>query len=590
MAASIESTTKKQTATPDAAKTSRRATLLLLSSQHLITVLVSIGLALVALLPRLLLARQLDEVTDEIVYISGGKLYLSLIASHDITSGQWLVNHEHPPLVKILIGTSIVLNNLIGHPLGELMAGRLPSVIMGTLLVLGIYWLGRAPFGKKIAQIAALALAVSPWLAYFSALAYLDMTMATFVTLAYLLLWHAIKRPWLYPVVTLLIGLGAASKYPAALAIPAIVLFIAYYYFVLRPKLPIEQRPAFPWRWWAIAFIVAPLGFLLADPAIWPQPVARLLSSFAFEATHSKSGHLVFLDNHILTHVPIWTSDYTIFIKMSSFLTIPAVFFCIFALVKVIRFHLNPSQIEVTQISRHAYLLIWLIGTLAMFSLLNIAVGTHYYLPVTPPVAIAGVAGLAVLLHYLTNLIWKKSIHSLDIPTPASDQDPHIGSKNPGMQLHILIPAILLAILAIAPHLLGLSTVYAAEGYTSELFQNNENQRLQVAYPGYREALQWLASHSQDHARVGLIGSSLNGGGLSVNWFTYNPTLNQRFQLKQIDVTDKDFKYIPSSFQGYTYLIWPTNLKQRGYPWPAGYHHIYSITGGQTIYCDILTT
>ncbi|GCE31486.1 hypothetical protein KDA_69700 [Dictyobacter alpinus] len=584
MATNIEGTTDPQVATTETEKETHSSTRSRLSGQGFITLLISIGLACATLLPRLLLAWQLDEVTDEIVYLSGGKVYLPLIAHADIASKQWLVNHEHPPLVKILIGTSIALNNLMGHPLGELMAGRLPSVVMGTLLVLGIYWLGRSPFGTKIALLAALALAISPWLVYFSALAYLDMTMTSFITLASLLLWHAIKRPWLYPVVTFLVGLGAASKYPAVLVIPAIALFVAYYYFLLRPMLPVEQRPPLPWRWWTIAFLVAPLSFLLADPAIWPHPLSRLLSSFAFEATHSKNGHLVFLANQILTHVPVWTSGYTLFIKMSSLLTIPAALFSVFTLLKIVRFHLHKSHPDPIQIGQQAYLLIWLFAMLAMFSLLNIAVGTHYYLPLAPPVAIAGVSGLAVLLHTIANFIWKKSTHKQEILATTNSKQANIANKLPGIQLQLLLPALLLAILAIGPHLIGLSTVYAAEGYTSELFQNNENQRLQVAYPGYREALQWLASKTQEHAKVGLVGNSING------WLPYNPALVQHFQLSQIDVTDPKFEYTPKSFQGYSYLVWPTHLKQRGYPWPAGYHSIYRVTGGKTIYCEILKT
>src|SRR5581483_5766610 len=211
-----------------------------------LNIVIFVGLALVALIPRIVLATQLDMVTDEVVYILGGKLYLPLLAHLSIGASGWMYNYEHPPFVKLLIGLVVLLNAALGHPLGELLAARIPSMLMGTLLVVAIYWLGRAPFGRVVALLAALCLAVSPWLVYFSALAYLDMTMTALITIAYLLTWHAIKRPWLYMVVALLVGLGCASKYTASLAIPSIVLFTAYYFFVIRPRLPQEQRPPFP--------------------------------------------------------------------------------------------------------------------------------------------------------------------------------------------------------------------------------------------------------------------------------------------------------------------------------------------------------
>src|SRR5947209_5425355 len=253
------------------------------------------GLALVALIPRLILARQLDLVTDEIIYIMGGKGYLPLLLHLQIKSNVWDFNYEHPPVVKLLIGLAIYLNTHFGGRFSVLFAARTSSIVSGTLLVVAIYWLGRAPFGRAVALLAALCLAASPWLVYFSALAYLDITMTMLITIAYLLLWPAIRQPRLYILSAILVGLAAACKYTAVLIIPAMVLFVAYYFLLLRPRLPAEQQPPFPWRWWAGAIIIAPITFLIADPAIWPHPVELLKHSFRFEWHHSIDGHLTFI-------------------------------------------------------------------------------------------------------------------------------------------------------------------------------------------------------------------------------------------------------------------------------------------------------
>jgi len=537
---------------------------------------------LVALIPRIILAGQLDVVTDEVVYILGGKIYLPLIEHLNMGASGWSFNYEHPPFVKLLIGLSMAFNRVTGQPMGELFAARIPSILFGTLLVVALYVLGRAPFGRAVALLAALCLAVSPWLVYFSALAYLDMTMTALITIAYLLLWHSIRRPWLYLVIAALTGLGVASKYTASLAIPGMVLFIAYYFLVLRPRLPVEQRPPLPWKWWLGTIIVAPLTFLVADPAIWPQPIGLLHHSFDFEFNHSINGHLTFLAGQYSLHVPHWAILYIIAIKISAFVTIPAAFFVIFAVVQVIRFHLHSGNVQVTEVAPQAFLLIWLIAILGMFSLLNIVVGTHYHLPIAAPVALAGAAGLAIISRYRRGSLF--ATPKTQETTDATQNKLPTAASRPPINPRAAIVLIVLTILMTGSHLFGLITVHAAEGYTSEFFRS-ENNALQIAYPGYREAVQWIAAHDAKSARIGLVAlpGTLNGYSSNASWFTYNQDLPRRFTLSEVHPTDKNFAD--------DYLVWPMHLVQRGYTIPAAWHaHIVNIVmGGNTIYAYILS-
>jgi hypothetical protein len=548
--------------------------------------LILLGLALVAFIPRLLLATQLDVVTDEVVYILGGKIYLPLIAHFQIGASGWMFNYEHPPLVKLLIGTSLALNMRFGHPLGELLAARIPSIISGTLLVVAMYWLGRAPFGRVVALLAALSLAVSPWLVYFSALAYLDMTMTAMITVAFLLLWYTIRHPWLYLLVALLVGLGAASKYTAVLIVPGIFLFTAYYFFVLRFYLPAAQRPRIPWLWWITALLLSPLCLLAADPAIWPNPIYLLQHSFNFEWEHSVHGHLTFLAGQYSDHIPHWAVLYIVLVKLSAFLTIPAAFFVLYAFVQLVRFHWHRS-ISVAEATNISFLLIWLLSTLGMFSLLNIIVGTHYLLPIAPPVAFAGACGLAILLRYRRGLLFKPvSTQANNVNrAPSTGSAQRLLHARSTINLRATITVAALLICLTGPHLLGLLTIPDAEGYTSILF-HGENHALQVAYPAYRDALSWLSKHispSQHHARVGLVAlvDTLNGHE-DVTWFTYNPDYAREFMLVEAHPDDTSFPY--------DYLVWPMHLVQRGYVIPPQWrsHVVHSVMGGNTIYCYIL--
>lgn len=558
-----------------------------------------LGLSIITLIPRLLLATQLDMVTDERVYIDGGKIYFPLLTHLNITSGGWTYNYEHPPFVKLLIGFVLSLNTHVGHLFGELFAARIPSIIFGTLLVLAVYWLGRAPFGRVMALLAALSLAVSPWLAYFSALAYLDMTMTSLITIAYLLLWPAIRQPRLYLFSAALLGLAAASKYTAVLALPGMVLFLAYYFLALRPRLPVAERPPVPWKWWGAAAVLAPVVFFLADPAIWRQPIDLLFKSFGFEWNHSVEGHLTFLAGQYGGHVPHWAILYIIVAKISAFVTIPAAFFVIYALFQLGRLHVGRSafkaQIPVVEASSMAFLLIWLLSILGMFSLLNIVVGTHYHLPLAPPVALSGAFGWIILFRYRRGALFSASTTapaSTSTTLAADDSSPSsipsvVGPLRRRTRVHVRT-AIVLAVIAlflIVPHLIGLITTSDAEGYTSEFFPS-ENAILQVAYPGYRDAGLWLVAHTATPGKVGLIAlpGTLTPGASSSSWFTYNADLAGRLQFSEAHPTDRSFAY--------DYLIWPMHLIQRGYPiptdWHSGSHIVHIIMGGNTIYCYIL--
>jgi hypothetical protein len=297
---------------------------------------------------------------------------------------------------------------------------------------------------------------------------------------------------------------------------------------------------------------------------------------------HSIRGHLTFLAGQYSLHVPQWAILYIVIAKISAFVTVPAAFFVLFALIQLIRFHWPGSKISVAEATSVSFLLIWLLAILEMFSLLNIVVGTHYHLPIAPPVALAGAFGLAVFLRYRRSLLF---VYSRKEAADASQAKRSLTVYKTRFNLRAALTLLLLAAALVGPHLVGLTTVYAAEGYTSEFFPG-ENQALQVAYPAYREAVQWLAAHTKVKGvvKVGLIA---NAGTLSVDsdgvgWFIYNSDLPARFKLAEAHPDDTSFPY--------NYLIWPMHLAQRGFapPEPWRSHIVYVIMGGKTVYCYIL--
>ncbi len=642
------STAQKQYSTPRSYKVSPLIILLLLITA--------------ALIPRLLLAGRLDMVTDEFIYILSGKVYMPLLRHLPtyLNSADWLYNNEHPPFVKLLIGLIVTFNALLGHPFDELFVARLPSVFFGTLLVVGVYLLGRAPLGRTAALLAALCLAFSPWFVYFSALAYLDIPMTACATLACLLAWHAQQKPRLYLLIALLLGIAIDSKYTAALAIPGIVLFTLYCVLFIRPRLSQEQCSALPWRYWSAALMLLPLTFLALDPAIWPAPLSRLWQSILFDWQHSVQGHPTFLAGSYAEHVPHWSILYILFVKLSAFVTLPALGFVVFALVRLGCFSLStmirtghtPRRVKalrppvrwgspeasIVQTERgrpqgscslhptrsnstvqelqQAFLLLWLLPTVGMFSLLNIVVGTHYELPAAVPVVLAGAYSMVRIerLVWQNRWIWrtKVNVDEMDFMNDGPYEGAQARSRGKGRENRTIfeeketsstesiiygvrgvgvrrgwpsafVRLCLLTILFVGPHLLGLSTTYAAEGYSSEFFRG-ENASLQVAYPGYREALQWLATSEHRQVQVELVAllQTLRISDHGVSWYAYNSDLVHRFRLTAVTPEQREYSA--------NYLIWPMHLIQRGFLPPQAWreHIIHQVIGGETVYCYVL--
>lgn len=232
--------------------------------------------------------------------------------------------------------------------------------------------------------------------------------------------------------------------------------------------------------------------------------------------------------------------------------------------------------------SSTALLMIWLVSSLGMFSLLDIAVGTHYFLPVAPPLALAGAVGMVQLLRWLAQCNPEMYKRYLLVPERSKD-GPLIPRRWLLKGFRGLLAPVLLVTILVVPHASGLLTVYGAEGYSSELF-NGEDAVLQVAYPGYREAIEWLEQHTNGPATIGLVAlnNTLENSDSSVSWFRYNSNLPKRFKLTEVHPGDYNFAY--------DYVIWPMHLQQRGYTIPARWqqHLVHTITGGKTIYCSIL--
>lgn len=230
----------------------------------------------------------------------------------------------------------------------------------------------------------------------------------------------------------------------------------------------------------------------------------------------------------------------------------------------------NP---DIPTLASLAFLFIWLTSFLLVFSQLSILVGTHYYLPLAPPIALAGACGLAILLRHRTVPI----LHSSPVGQPSQAADKTaVAPARAGINWRSMAVLAVMAVLLLGSHLYGLITVYAAEGYTSELFRG-ENSTLEVVYTGYREADTWLLSHSKITGTVGVV-----GGSATSLWYIANPHHEGKLQFVVVQYGSRSFPF--------DYLVWPMHLVQRHYSIPKQWrsHIVHTITGGGTTYCFIM--
>ena len=637
--------------------------------------IVPVGVFTLAFLPRWSLAKSLDLVTDESVYIPEGVREFTMLQHGDLTSSLWLKNYEAPPLAKLFVAVGSQWGAHVWPLNGWLLGARLPGVILSSVFLVVAYWLARPIFGRFPATLGALALALSPWVAYFAAIAYLDSYMVAFATVAILLSWYAARRPALLPVVALLLGLGFSAKYTGAFASIPVILYLAYYYVVVERRLIRRRdgaagptRRGLPWQFWLIPPIVLATIYF-TDPAIWISPISRLWNSMLFELDHAINGHGVFWNGQVWEHVPPGEAVYILLAKMSLFILVPAFLALPWAAWRVYSSLRAPTALS----DRAAFALCWFGGLLPAFGLLTIVVGTHYMLPLAPAVAFTGAWALVRSCEWLAPRLtagvidWRRqrddvalavaSAPPLDAapePPPPTTDDAPSGATQPtaprwagrlrvdgalavisvglgavlanltsgpatrvgdgatagryarsvgaaggqrsraAVRRTLAAQTVALALLAIVtlaltyPPAHGLATVPQAEGYTSE-WLSGENQSLQVAYPGYADALNWIVAHTHGRTSVTLIGTP---GALDI-WIGHRQNLYpERIRLAVGIVCAKGSTDPCPPRPNTTYVIWPMHLVQRQaiYPMPPNWqaHVVATIGGGGTTYCYIL--
>jgi hypothetical protein len=227
---------------------------------------------LLALILRLWAAFRLPVDYDEPVYMQNAFDYAQAIRAGDLNGViDYAEVNEHPPLVKLLYSLTILpLSQRAGWS-DALLFSRLVSVVFGTLAVAVV---------ALIDPVAGGLMAIQTTMVKYSSQAYLD-AFPLFASLAALLamLKSTSSRDRLVWFSAAAFGLAMAGKYSYF----PILIVILYLYF---------WEKKYPWRNLLPYAGVVVLTFLIFDPYLWRDPLARLMDSALFHTQYAQSAHV----------------------------------------------------------------------------------------------------------------------------------------------------------------------------------------------------------------------------------------------------------------------------------------------------------
>ncbi|HWU37638.1 MAG TPA: glycosyltransferase family 39 protein, partial [Candidatus Acidoferrum sp.] len=227
---------------------------------------------------------------DEINKVEAARSYLH---------GDFLVNLEHPMLLKSLVTVSLSAASLWNHgwgqahPIPDEVAVRLPNALFGSLTAVVLFLFAQELFGIEVGLLSAFLWAVGPIPISVNRLAKEDTLLVFFTWLAYYFYLRA-KRPgstpaWkpeiYYAASGASFGLMLASKY-----FPHYLGLMFLYYWLLGDKHKFPPRRRIDTL---LLFGACGLAFLVADPVVLHPATLRHMFHYMHQETITHHGYLM---------------------------------------------------------------------------------------------------------------------------------------------------------------------------------------------------------------------------------------------------------------------------------------------------------
>ncbi len=233
---------------------------------------VVLAAVLLAIFLRTWAAWQLPVDADEPVYVQAGFEYARLLRAGDLQGViDYAGNREHPPLVKLVYAGTILASGEQAGWERALLLGRLVSALAGSLAV----WLA-----ALANPVAGLLLAVQTLVVKYTGQAYLEALplLASLAAVLALLRAQSPRDRWVW-VSAAAFGLALAGK-------------LAYFPVVIPAAYIFLREKRFSWKALPLYLLAAGLTFWALNPALWHDPLPRLLETLQFHAGYSQSAHV----------------------------------------------------------------------------------------------------------------------------------------------------------------------------------------------------------------------------------------------------------------------------------------------------------
>lgn len=269
---------------------------------------------------------------DEARWVGRAYFFNELWHPGDETWEDGYLTRGQPPLGSVVMGLGLTLqgrdttttrdrqlydfnhaqswNRLYGRipAQADIDAGRRTNAVVGALLGMVVFWIGRRLINRVAGVAGALLLIVHPLHVYLSSLAGSDALLALLVALAALVAIHLAERPS-WPTSTLLgilLGLGASTKLSPLLL--AFLVAGAGLVLLLNGKPwqseSAEAKQAQDLGWMLLTTpLVAFATFVASYPYLWPDPFGRTKTLFTFRATEMENQGSLW-DDRLVTGVP----------------------------------------------------------------------------------------------------------------------------------------------------------------------------------------------------------------------------------------------------------------------------------------------
>jgi hypothetical protein len=294
---------------------------------------------------------------------------------------------------------------------GYLFAGAFPIALAVSVCVLIVFFLLKKLFGRRIAVLGALFIALDPFLISYSRVIHLDALLAMFMTISALLLVVYLngqeKKSWLVAS-GVFMGLAILTKRPALFLLPFSALIIVLWRLAgmksLREAINRENLLAVA-KTLLLLMVAGALTFIVLWPSMWIAPRSTLytmLSSIGDSVSMAHSTPGVFMGEVVSGHYSLLYYPVVILMEMTPWTLV-------FSVVCLCFLGADLARSRLAGLNKNVLALLAFIIFFTVQMTIGTEAVTRYILPAFPAIDILAAIGLCRFAHFAGEKLGRKA-------------------------------------------------------------------------------------------------------------------------------------------------------------------------------------